>query len=194
MRQPQDVAAWPGGVAVHLPVIRHRGSGQSMEQTPPVVFLSAVHQSFPLDQGSDLQVLDIPHRKRNKKVAIKPWLRRLTGAHLAMELVASFANRSHLFEAGERTDERTSTTRCAHAHARPYPRHSVPCLALPAPLDGHVRPTVPPLLSSRLALIGTLDRDAQQPFCYASIAHLLSVYNPTGHAARLPHGSCRGEQ
>jgi ABC-type lipoprotein export system ATPase subunit len=32
-----------------------------MEQLPPVVLLQAVHKSFPLDQGRDLQVLDIPH-------------------------------------------------------------------------------------------------------------------------------------
>jgi ABC-type lipoprotein export system ATPase subunit len=32
-----------------------------MEQTPSVVLLQAVQKSFPLDQGRDLQVLDIPH-------------------------------------------------------------------------------------------------------------------------------------
>src|SRR5262245_22957582 len=32
-----------------------------MEQTPPVVLLQAVQKSFPLDQGRDLQVLDITH-------------------------------------------------------------------------------------------------------------------------------------
>jgi len=32
-----------------------------MEQTPPVVLLQAVQKSFPLHQGRDLQVLDIPH-------------------------------------------------------------------------------------------------------------------------------------
>ena len=32
-----------------------------MEQTPPVVLLQAVQKSFPLDQGHDLQVLDITH-------------------------------------------------------------------------------------------------------------------------------------
>jgi transposase-like protein len=106
--------------------------------------------------------------KRNKKVAIKLWLRRLTGPYRAMELVASFANQSHLLEAGESTEERTSTPLGAHAHARPHPRHSMPRLSLPAPLDGHAWATVPPLLSSRRARIGALDRDAQQPFCYAS--------------------------
>src|SRR5262249_8188051 len=40
---------------------------------------------------------------------------------------------------------------------------------LPAPLDGHVWPPVPLPLSSRLARIGARDRDAQQPFCYASV-------------------------
>ena len=49
----------PGSTA-HLPAIRHRGNGQSMEQTPAVVLLQAVQKSFPLDQGRDLQVLDIP--------------------------------------------------------------------------------------------------------------------------------------
>jgi len=44
-----------------LPAISHRGSGQRMEQTPPVVLLQAVQKSFPLDQGRDLQVLDITH-------------------------------------------------------------------------------------------------------------------------------------
>jgi hypothetical protein len=39
--------------------------------------------------------------KCNKKVALKPWLRRLTGTHLAMALVARFANRSDLLEVGE---------------------------------------------------------------------------------------------
>ena len=42
-----------------LSAISQRGSGQSMEQTPPVVFLQEVQKSFPLDQGRDLQVLDI---------------------------------------------------------------------------------------------------------------------------------------
>ena len=83
-----------------------------------------------------------------------------------MALVASFAHPSHLLEAGESTEERISPPLGDHAHARPHPRHSVPRLALPAPLDGHAWSTVPPLLSSRLALIGALDRDAQQPFCY----------------------------
>jgi ABC-type lipoprotein export system ATPase subunit len=32
-----------------------------MAQTPPVVLLQAVQKSFPLDQGRDLQVLDITH-------------------------------------------------------------------------------------------------------------------------------------
>ena len=59
--QPQDVDAWPGGSVAHLLAISHRGSGQSMEQTPPVVLLQAVQKSFPLDHGRDLQVLDIPH-------------------------------------------------------------------------------------------------------------------------------------
>jgi hypothetical protein len=107
-------------------------------------------------------------RKRNKKVALKPRLRRLTGAHLDLKLVASSAHRSHLSEVGERPDERTSTTLCAHAHTRPYPHHSVLRRALPAPLDGHAWSTVPPLLSSRLALLDALDREAQHPFCYAS--------------------------
>jgi hypothetical protein len=91
-----------------------------------------------------------------------------TGAHRDLALVVSFAHQPHLLEEGEKTGERTSTTRCANAHACPRPRHSVPRLALPAPRDGHLWSTVLSLFSSRLALIGTLDRDAQQPFCYAS--------------------------
>ena len=104
--------------------------------------------------------------KRNKKVAIKPRRRRLTGAHLDLEWVVRFADSPHLVAEGEKTDERTNTPRCATAHA--CPRHSMPHLSLLAPHDGSVWPTVPPLLSSRLVLIGALDRDAQQPFCYAS--------------------------
>jgi hypothetical protein len=82
--------------------------------------------------------------KRNKKVASKPQLRRRTGAHRNMALVARCAHRSDLLEAGARPEERTSTTLCAHAHARPHPRRSVSRLALPAPLDGHAWYTVPP--------------------------------------------------
>ena len=90
--------------------------------------------------------------KRNKKGAVKPWLRRLMGAHRAMALVASFAHPSHLLEAGESTEERISPPLGAHAHARPHPHHSVPRLALPAPLDGHAWSTVPPLLSNTVPL------------------------------------------
>jgi UMF1 family MFS transporter len=69
--------------------------------------------------------------KRNNKVALKPWLRRRTGTHLDMELVASFVNRSDLLEAGERIHERTSTTlspmpRLVHI---PAPAGATPCSA-----------------------------------------------------------------
>jgi hypothetical protein len=96
-----------------------------------------------------------------------------------MALVASFAHRPHLLEEGEKTGERTSTTRCTNAHARPRPRHRVPRLSLPTPRDGHAWPTAPPLLASRLALIGALDREAQKPFCYAS-------YKPTVCLSNVP--------
>src|SRR5215813_13684871 len=87
-------------------------------------------------------------RKRNKKGALKPWLRRRTGAPRDLEWVARFANRFHLLEARARTEERTSLTLCAHAPARPYLRPSGPRLALPAPLDGHAWPTMLLLLAS----------------------------------------------
>ena len=111
-------------------------------------------------------IFNLLQRKRNKKVALKPRLRRRTGAHRDMAWVASVAHRSDLLEAGARPEERTSTTLCAYAHARSHPRHSVPRLALPAPPDSHAGPQCH--LSSRLALLGALDRDAQKPFCYAS--------------------------
>jgi hypothetical protein len=54
------------------------------------------------------------------------------------------------------------------AYARPHPRNCLPRLPLPTPLDGHTWPTVPSLLAAYLALLRALDREAQQPFCYAS--------------------------
>ena len=107
-------------------------------------------------------------RKRNKKVALKPWLRRLTGTHLAMELVASFVNRSDLLEAGERIHERTSTTLSPMPRLVHIPAPACHALLCPRLLmttrgpQGH--------LSSRLVLRGTGDGDAQKPFCYASLA------------------------
>src|SRR5207302_3839077 len=71
--------------------------------------------------------------------------------------------------------EHTRLTRCATVHARPSLRHRVPRLALPASRSGGEWPTVPPPLSSRLALRGALNRDAQQPFCYASFLLWLRV-------------------
>jgi hypothetical protein len=120
--------------------------------------------------------------KRNKKVAIKPRLRRRMGAHLDMKLVASFANRSDLLEAGGRPDERTSTILCSHARARPHPRHSMPRLALPAPLVGHAGPQC--YLSLCLARIGARDRVAQKPFCYASSRQRLIGRRPSALPAR----------
>jgi hypothetical protein len=73
-----------------------------------------------------------------------------------------FAPQPHLVAEGEKTAERMRTPRCANAHARP--RHRMSHLSLPAPRDGSVWPPVPLLLSSRLVLIGALDRDAQHPF------------------------------
>ena len=99
----------------------------------------------------------------------------LTGAYLDRELVVSFAHQPYLSEEGEKTGERTSIPRCVNTHARLRPRHSVPRLSRPAHRDGSVWPTVPLLLSSRLALIGALDRDAQHPFCYASTTSSRSV-------------------
>jgi len=55
------------------------------------------------------------------------------------------------------------------ASARPHPRNRMPRLPLPAPLDGHMWPTVPSLLTARLVLLGALDWEAQQPFCDASL-------------------------
>src|SRR5216683_1599999 len=106
--------------------------------------------------------------KRNKKVAIKPRLRMLTGAYLDRELVGRFAHQPSLLEEGEKTSERTRIPHCVNAHARLRPRHSGPRRSRPAPRAGSVWPPVPLRLSSRLARIGALDRDAQQPFCYAS--------------------------
>ena len=60
MRQPQDVGAGREGQRHTSRPYAILGSGQSMAQTPPVVLLQEVHKSFPLDQGRDLQVLDIP--------------------------------------------------------------------------------------------------------------------------------------
>ena len=79
--------------------------------------------------------LPIRLRKRNKKVTIKPWLRRLTGAHHAMALVASFAHWSALLEAGESIHERASTTShlCSGSAISPPPAcHALlcPCLLM----------------------------------------------------------------
>src|SRR5438128_3611580 len=76
-----------------------------------------------------------------------------------------FAHRPPLLAAGEKPGAHMSTTRCVNVHARPRPRHSGPRLALPAPRANHTWPTVLPLLCSRPARIGALDRNAQQPFC-----------------------------
>jgi len=76
-------------------------------------------------------------RKRNKKVAVKPRLRMFTGAYLDRALVVRFAHQPSLLEEGEKTGERTRTTRCTTTYARS--RHRVPRLALPAPRDGIVK-------------------------------------------------------
>jgi hypothetical protein len=81
--------------------------------------------------------------------------------------IARVANRSDLLEVGERLHKRTSTPlspmfRLVHILAPACHVLLCPCLLMaPRGPQG--------LLSSRLALIGARDRDAQQPFCYASM-------------------------
>jgi hypothetical protein len=85
-----------------------------------------------------------------------------------MEQVERFAYRLPRVAAGERPGASMRTTRGVNAQARPRSRHSGARRALAAPRDHHTWPTVPSLLCARPARIGTLDKNAQQPFCYAS--------------------------
>jgi hypothetical protein len=167
-----------GAFAAHLQDIARRYPAT----TSPEVVITI--DNAPWHRGARVEAIVAAHpqlrRKRNKKVAIKPQLRRRTGAHRNMALVARCAHRSDLLEAGARPEERTSTTLCAHAHARPHPRRSVSRLALPAPLDGHAWYTVPPLL------VSCTHRCSGQG-CTATFLLRFQTVLPTGEAVLYRH-------
>src|SRR5712671_4875882 len=85
------------------------------------------------------------------------------------------------------------TTRASHTAPPPLPVpvSATGCkrLALPASRSGRAAPAPPPL-SSRLELRGTLNRVAQQPFCYAS----LDSRQRAAASTKLQQGSRRDEK
>src|SRR5262245_21739468 len=62
------------------------------------------HGKVPIENTTQERIVS---GRRNKKVALKPRLRRRRVPHRDMELVVSFANRPHLLQRGESIDEPT---------------------------------------------------------------------------------------